>query len=440
MEPPAKLRAFLLLRYTLIIATAYLLLAEQQFRGLSAVVGLLIAMALASNVAVAQLPRQVTDSMRFAVSVIIFDTAWVTAALMVSGVFSADFYLLYGFILLFAAIGESVRLIAIGACVVCAAYLVGHSASTDGWNMWTSPSLIRIPFLFTTAVFYGYLVERTRQESRRAVSAETLAAQLARTVSEFKLLYAKAQEAERIKTELLATVSHELRTPLMSLMGYVELLLDDSYGPVRPDQRSALGRVRRASQILQQAIARMLDASRIDFGHERLRCAEIELEELFDDLRGELTPGSGVALQWPAADAIAPLRTDEEKLRTVLSNLIENACKYTERGFIRVDSRWDRERDEIEIAVADSGIGVAPSELDAIFEAFRQGSNRGDAALSGVGLGLYIAQRLTARLGGELTVVSQLGMGSTFTLRLPRLLHRGDAVAASEPLRLETAS
>src|SRR5262245_16082825 len=162
-------------------------------------------MALASNVAVVQLPRQMTDSMRFAVSIIIFDTAWVTAALMVSGVFSADFYLLYGFILLFAAIGESVRLIAIGACVVCAAYLVDHSAS-DGWNMWTSPSLIRIPFLFTTAVFYGYLVERTRQEGRRAVSAETLAAQLARTASEFKLLYAKAQEAERIKTELLATV------------------------------------------------------------------------------------------------------------------------------------------------------------------------------------------------------------------------------------------
>jgi signal transduction histidine kinase len=140
---------------------------------------------------------------------------------------------------LLAAIGENLRLIAIAACVVCAAYLVGHSATGGGWA-WTSPSLIRIPFLFTTAVFYGYLVDRTRQESRRADRAETLAAQLSRTLTEFRLLYAKAQEAERIKTEFLATVSHELRTPLTSLMGYVELLIDDNYGWVNPDQRGAL--------------------------------------------------------------------------------------------------------------------------------------------------------------------------------------------------------
>ena len=132
----------------------------------------LIALALASNVVVAQLPRRVTDSMRFAVTVIILDTAWVTVALMASGRFNADFFMLYFFLLLLAAIGENLRLIAIGACVVCAAYLFGHSATGGGWASWTSPSLIRIPFLFTTAVFYGYLVERTRQESGRADRAD----------------------------------------------------------------------------------------------------------------------------------------------------------------------------------------------------------------------------------------------------------------------------
>ena len=436
MEPPNKLRAFLLLRYTLIIATAYLLLAEQQFAALSPLGALLIALALASNVALAQLPRRVTDSMRFAVALIVFDTAWVTGALLISGRFSTDFYLLYLLVLLLAAIGEDLRLIAVASCVVCAAYLFGHSATGSAWEAWTSPSLIRIPFLFTTAVFYGYLIQRTRQESQRALSAETLAAQLARTVTEFKLLYAKAQEAERIKTEFLATVSHELRTPLTSLMGYVDLLIDDSYGPVSPDQRGALGRVRNSSRILQQAIARMLDASRIDFGHERLSCDEFDLNELLDDVCRELPGAEGVALQRQFDPDIAPLHSDEEKVRTIVRNLVENACRYTERGFVRIESHWNRERDDIEITVADSGIGVAPTEINAIFEAFRQGSNRRHAVQNGVGLGLYIVQRLVGRLDGDVSVESQLDMGSTFRVRLPRLLHRGDAVVAGDAQRL----
>ena len=434
MPSASKLQAFLLLRYTLIIATAYLLVVEQQFAMLSPLAGCLIAVALASNIAIGHLPRRVTDSMRFAAVVLIYDTAWVTVALMSSGRFNADFYLLYFFLLLLAAIGENLRLIAIGAGVVCAAYLFGHSAIGTAGDTWSSPSLIRIPFLFTTAVFYGYLVERTRQESRRADRAETLSAQLSRTLAEFKILYATAQEAERIKTEFLATVSHELRTPLTSLIGYVDLLIEHSYGPVSDDQRGALGRVRAASRILQQAITRMLDASRIDVGHERLRCDEFDLNDLFDALRGELVVRPAVTVEWPRAEGLAPLRTDEEKLRAIVRNLIENACKYTERGLIRIGAQWDRARDEIEVRVTDSGIGIAPTELQAIFEAFRQGGNRGELAKTGVGLGLYIVQRLVTRLGGHVSVESQLGMGSTFTVRLPRLLHRGDAVAAGEPM------
>jgi signal transduction histidine kinase len=302
-----------------------------------------------------------------------------------------------------------------------------------------SPSLIRIPFLFTTAVFYGYLVDRTRQEGQRAERAEGVAAQLSRTLAEFKLLYAKAQEAERIKTEFLATVSHELRTPLTSLSGYVDLLLEDSYGPVRPDQRAALGRVRAASRVLHVAIQRMLDASRIDAGHERLSCDEFELGDVFDDLRSELTPSPGVAMEWSVAPDLPPLRSDAEKVRSIARNLIENACKYTERGMIRIDCRWDERRDEIELRVVDSGIGIAAGELSTIFEPFHRGSNRGELVDRGVGLGLYIVRRLVVRLGGDIVVESQLDVGSTFTVRLPRLLYRGDAVAAGVPLSVMAA-
>jgi signal transduction histidine kinase len=120
-------------------------------------------------------------------------------------------------------------------------------------------------------------------------------------------------------------------------MGYVDLLIDDSYGPVSSDQRGALGRVRNSSRILQQAIARMLDASRIDFGHERLSCNEFDLNELLDDVCRELPGAEGVALQRRFDPDIAPLRSDEEKVRTIVRNLVENACRYTERGFVRIE-------------------------------------------------------------------------------------------------------
>ena len=383
MDSGARLHAFLLLRYTLIIATAYLLLVEQDFATPSLLAGGLIALALATNVAFAQLPRRVTDSTRFAIAVIIFDTAWVTAALMSSGNFNADFFMLYFFLLLLAAVGENLRLIAVAACVVCGAYLYGHSATGGSADLWTSPSLIRIPFLFTTAIFYGHLVERTRREEQRADSAEALDAQLQRTLAEFKILYAKAQEAERIKTEFLATVSHELRTPLTTLIGYTELLIDDSYGQTTGEQRGALGKVRAAGRILQQAIGRMLDASRIDFGHERLSCDEFELQRPARRAAREPAGHAGgrgaLAGRDRPADRCAPTRRSCARFCATCSR---TPASTPRRGMISVGARWNRRADELEIDVSDTGVGIEPGEIDAIFEAFRQGGNRGDLAHS----------------------------------------------------------
>jgi signal transduction histidine kinase len=430
VTPLSKIRAFLLLRYTLIVSTAYLIIVERQFERVSTQAMLLIAAALASNVLIAQLPRRITDSMRFAMVILVCDTVWITSALLIGGSFSAEFFYLYFFVLLLAAIGENLRLIALGACVVCAAYFFGHTATGGSWSMWATPTLIRIPFLFSTAIFYGYLVERTRREVKRADDAEALAAQLNRTLTELRVLHDRAQEADRVKTEFLATVSHELRTPLTSLVGYVELLLDRSYGEVNVEQRGALGRVRSASRILQQAISRMLDASRLDFGSEGLTCEEFDLNEIFDELRGDLPAAESVALHWPPAENVPPLRTDADKLRTILRNLVENAFKYTPQGLIMVETRWDEEADEVELSVKDTGIGIAASDIDGIFEAFQQVGDREACPTSGVGLGLYIVQRLVTRLGGEVSVDSSLGAGSTFSIRVPRLLHRGAAIQA----------
>ncbi len=158
-------KAFLLLRYTLIAATAYLILVENKFSTPPLGVVLAITAALLSNVLATHLPARVSSSSGFGLAVIVADTAWITAALIASGHFDAEFFYLYFFVLLLAAIGENLMLIAVGAVVVSGSYLYALSVTESGWSLWNSPTVIRIPFLFAAAAFYVYLVDRTRATS-----------------------------------------------------------------------------------------------------------------------------------------------------------------------------------------------------------------------------------------------------------------------------------
>ncbi|MFQ5931655.1 MAG: histidine kinase dimerization/phospho-acceptor domain-containing protein, partial [Nitrospiraceae bacterium] len=168
MEKVSKSQAFLLLRYTLIIAVAYLLLVEHNFAAPPKAVVLLIVAALLSNVVMAQLPARITDSTAFFAGIILGDTLWITAALFSSGLFGPEFFYLYFFVLLLAGIGENLTLIAVGTVVVSLAYIFVVSATAGAASLWSSRLLIRIPFLLTAAAFYGYLVERVRRERQRA--------------------------------------------------------------------------------------------------------------------------------------------------------------------------------------------------------------------------------------------------------------------------------
>jgi two-component system phosphate regulon sensor histidine kinase PhoR len=181
----------------------------------------------------------------------------------------------------------------------------------------------------------------------------------------------------------------------------------------------------------------MLDASRLDFSNEGLTCEEFDLNDLFVELRTDLPAPDAVDVHWPPAVDVPPLRTDAEHLRTILRNLVENAFKYTPQGLIMVDARWDERSDEVEVSVKDTGIGIAAADIDGIFEAFQQADNRESCPTSGVGLGLYIVQRLVARLGGQVRVDSSVGAGSTFSIHFPRLLHGGAAIAAGPAVPAE---
>lgn len=172
LEKLPRIWALVLLRYTFIIAVAYLLLAEHGFSSPPTGLMLLIVAVLTSNLLIPRLPARITDSTPFNVSIIVGDTVWISAALLYSGLFGAQFFYLYFIVLLLAAIGENLGLIAVGTIAVCTGYIFVLSARADTPLLWNSPSLMLIPFLLTTGAFYGYLVDQVRREKQRGRQLE----------------------------------------------------------------------------------------------------------------------------------------------------------------------------------------------------------------------------------------------------------------------------
>jgi signal transduction histidine kinase len=403
-------RAFRLLRYTLIVATAYLLIVEENLNLPPIPALLLIVAALASNVLISLLPSRLINSPYFGPTIIICDTLWITIALLISGKFTAEFFFLYFFILLLAAIGETLWLIALAAVAVCGAYLYVMSVTVGGWSWTSSPSLIRIPFLFTAAAFYGYLVDRTRQERHRA------------------------QEADRIKSEFLGSISHELRTPLTVILGYVDLLLEDEFGTVPSEQRQVLGKVQAAGENLHRYLTRLLDVSRLvnrlQSGREVIVCSDVPLAGVFSELRHDFPDADGGArVVWPAAEGLPTLYTDREKLLTVLRNLVENAVKYGAGQPVTVEVASEPRTDTVVLQISDQGIGIAADDVPYVFDPFRRTAGAVATHAQGVGLGLYIVKQFVELLRGTIQVESGLGSGTTFIVRLPRQLRRAPDAA-----------
>ncbi len=232
----------------------------------------------------------------------------------------------------------------------------------------------------------------------------------------------QVEEANRLKSEFLSNMSHELRTPLNAILGMTRLLKDEASGITGEQQAGYLEIIERNGQNLLELINDILDISKIEAGKVEIIWSRIDLkaftQEVLQSVRAladekELELGAELD---PEADFII---SDPDKLRQILLNLLSNAIKFTEKGSISVITRCEEEN-KISLAVRDTGIGISEDELEYIFDAFRQVDSSTTRVYGGTGLGLNIVKKLVDLLGGEIHVESQVGMGSTFTVTLPR--------------------
>ncbi len=233
-------------------------------------------------------------------------------------------------------------------------------------------------------------------------------------------LLQEVERASRLKSEFMATMSHELRTPLNVIIGYSGLLVEGALGALTQDQLEAIGRLRANALQLLDLINATLDVTRLESGKVPLDVrptpvAEVvaqTVREAVEQLRPE-----GLDIWCIVPPTLPPVPTDAVKLKVIVKNLLANAVKFTPSGWVLIDGQL--EPGKLVLRVSDTGIGIPPGQQDLIFEAFRQLAVPVHRGHGGVGLGLYIVRRLVDAFGGDISVDSQPGRGTLFTVRLP---------------------
>jgi signal transduction histidine kinase len=265
-----------------------------------------------------------------------------------------------------------------------------------------------------------------------------LASNVNRMCEELGRLYQQLELASKHKSQFLANMSHELRTPLNAIIGVTEMLREDAEAAKQDTE--PLDRVLGAGRHLLALINDILDLSKIEAGRMELAISSFPLAPLIADVAKTVEPlaaKNSNKVSAHCAAEIGMMHADQMRLRQALLNLMSNANKFTERGAISVNARDGQEngRDWITISVTDTGIGMTPEQMGKLFQEFSQASSATASKYGGTGLGLAISKRFCQMMGGDITVESEPGRGSTFTIRLPRIVDVPKEPVAANPAR-----
>jgi PAS domain S-box-containing protein len=258
----------------------------------------------------------------------------------------------------------------------------------------------------------GPFSEKQRRIARGVAHATAIALENVRLIEDL-------QAASRLKTEFVSTMSHELRTPLHVILGSCEMARDAALPEA--DKAACLGRIDAAGRTLLELIESTLEVGKLEAGRDDVRVEPVALRTWWARLGRDLVAlprRHGVTFEWDAGAPDIVVHTDPRKLGIVVRNLVGNALKFTERGFVRAEVAVDPEH--VVLRIADSGVGIRADDHERIFEMFRQADGSDSRRFGGTGLGLYIVRRFVEQLGGSVGVESALGRGSVFVVSLPR--------------------
>ena len=275
---------------------------------------------------------------------------------------------------------------------------------------------------------------------------------MAERSAELEHLSTELLRANRAKSEFLANVSHELRTPLNAIVGFVDLLRDGVYGELAPRQVGPVSRIEASATHLRHLVDQILDLAKMAAGRLEVHAELVDLRPFVIEVAGEMEPlltEKGLSLSIAVGATLPKVRIDPAHLRQILVNLLGNAVKFTNAGGVSIRARpaarrevvagsgADRDRRHegpwVALQVIDSGIGIPKREWERIFDEFEQvnAGPRGDSIGRGTGLGLSISRRLARLMDGDVTLESEEGKGSVFTVWLPAEPRAGVPVPAS---------
>ncbi|HEU4993527.1 MAG TPA: ATP-binding protein [Gemmatimonadaceae bacterium] len=285
-------------------------------------------------------------------------------------------------------------------------------------------SIMIVP-MATRGMILGSLMLISSRPERRFDEADFATAQaLARRAAvaiDNARLYCAAREANEAKANFLATISHELRTPLTAIIGFDQLLADGISGPVSDGQKQPLERIKANAIHLRSLVEEMLLFARLESNEESVHVEPVRVKHVVDDVVDSLSPIAAqnrLALRAEPADPALTIRSDATKLRQMLVSLVSNAVKFTQRGEVVV--RTVDHDGAVTFEIRDTGVGIAPDDLEHVFDPFWQVDQTRTRRTGGSGLGLAVARRIARLMGGDITGESTPSVGSTFRITLPK--------------------
>ena len=302
--------------------------------------------------------------------------------------------------------------------------VAGTILSEQGELMWVVTILHDLTEAIEKARLYEQL-KQTAGELDRKVQEAT--AELAEQNELLRRQHIALEQASALKSQFLANMSHEFRTPLNAILGYTHMLLNNVTGQVTDPQRKSLSRIDSNARHLLALINDILDITRIEAGRMPLNATTFGIGELFEEVQSELEPiikRSNLTVTTKVKGTVPSLRSDRQKVKQIVLNLLSNALKFTPSGSVTMTAIYDGRERQVAIAVKDTGVGIPQEDQVKVFEDFRQLDASPARGYGGTGLGLSICRRLAHILGGTIELASTPHRGSTFTLRLPAKARR----------------